>query len=114
MMNESFLRTMTKTTKIENTLVDDDIKEGDEYYIVKTSDYNLHLVLNIIGVLMEQGVVTSNISTTRQLFFAEQSKDKYFNPKYFKQFGTAQSAFADEKMYNVLVEIINNRKKNSL
>ena len=65
LMNESFLRTMTKTTKIENTLVDDDIKEGDEYYIVKTSDYNLHLVLNIIGVLIEQGVVTSNKSTTR-------------------------------------------------
>ena len=114
LMNESYLRTMVKTTKIENTLVDDDVKEGDKDYIVKTNDYNLHLVLNIVGVLMEQGVVTTNISTTRQLFFKEQSKDKYFNMKFFKQFGTAQSAFAEEKMYNVLVEIINNRKKNSL
>ena len=45
------------------------------------------------------------------MFFAEQSKDKYFNPKYFKQFDTSQSAFTGEKMYNVLVEIINKRKK---
>ena len=112
MMNESFLRTMTKTTKIENTLVDDDIKEGDEYYIVKTSDYNLHLVLNIIGVMIEQGVVTSNKSTTRQLFFAEQSKDKYFNPNYFRQFGKSGSAFS-EGMYKVLVENINKHKKNN-
>ena len=112
LMMEPILRTMTKTTKIENTLVDDDIKEGDEYYIVKTSDYNLHLVLNIIGVMIEQGVVTSNISTTRQLFFAEQSKDKYFNPKYFRQFGKSGSAFS-EGMYKVLVENINKHKKNN-
>ena len=89
------------------------MKEEDSDYIVKTNDYNLHLVLNIVGVMIEQGVVTSNKSTTRQMFFAEQSKDKYFTPRYFKQFGTSDSAFASEKMYNVLVEIICKRKKNS-
>ena len=114
LMNESILRTMPKTTGIKNTLQDDGIKEGGLDHIVKSNDYNLHLVLNIVGVMMEQGVVTSNISTTRQLFFNEQSKDKYFNPKYFKQFGTSQSAFESEKMYNVLVEIINKHKKNNL
>ena len=111
LMNEQFLRTMTKTTGIKNTLADEDLKEGDECYIVRTNDYNLHLVLNIVGTMIEQGVVTSNITTTREMFFAEQSKDKYFNPNYFKQFDTSQSAFAGEKMYNVLVEIINKRKK---
>lgn len=112
LMNESFLRAMVKTTNIKNTLVDEDVKEGDEEYIVKTDGYNLHLVLNIIGVMMEQGVVTSNITATRQMFFAEQGKDKYFNAKYFRQFGTSQSAFSQE-MYNVLVEIINKQKKNN-
>lgn len=112
LMNETVLKAMTKTTKIENTLVDEDLKEGDEYYIVKTNGYNLHLVLNIVGVMMEQEVVTSNISTTRQLFFAEQGKDKYFNKKFFKQFGTSDSAFSKE-MYNVLVGIINKQKKNN-
>ena len=113
LMMESFLRAMEKTTNIKNTLQDDEVKEEDSDYIVKTNDYNLHLVLNIIGVMMEQGVVTSNISTTRQLFFAEQSKDKYFNPKYFRQFGKSDSAFASEGMYNMLVEIINKQKKNN-
>lgn len=106
LMVESILRTLTKTTGIKNSLVDEDLKEYDPCYIVKSNDYNLHLVLNIVGVMMEQGVVTSNISATRKLFFPEQGKDKYFNPKYFKQFGTSQSAFESEKMYNNIVEII--------
>ena len=114
LMMEPILRALVNTTGIKNTLKDDDIKEGDKDYIVKTDQYNLHLVLNIIGVMMEQGVVTSNISATRKLFFAEQAKDKYLNPRYFKQFGTSDSAFASEEMYNVLVEIIHKRKKNGV
>jgi hypothetical protein len=110
LMMEPIMRAMVKTTKITNTLQDDEIKEEDPYYIVKTDSYNLHLVLNIIGVMMEQGVVTSNISTTRKFFFAEQSKDIYFNPRSYKQFGTSKSAFAGEEMYNVIVEMINKRK----
>lgn len=114
LMMEPILRSLVKPTGIKNTLKDDDVKEGDVYYIIKTDGYNLHLVLNIIGVMMEQEVVTSNISDTRKLFFAEQGKDKYFNPRYFKEFGKGNSAFASENMYNVLVEIINKRKKNSV
>ena len=110
LMMEPVLLAMAKTTGIKNTLVDEDLKEGDLDYIVKSDNYNLHLVLNIIGVMMEQGVVRSNISSMRKLFFKEQSKDKYFNPKHFKQFGTSDSAFASEAMYNSLVEIINQNK----
>lgn len=110
LMMEPFLRAMEKTTGIKNTLQDDEVKEEDSDYIVKTDEYNLHLVLNIIGVMIEQGVVTSNISTTRKFFFAEQSKDIYFNPRSYKQFGTSKSAFAGEEMYNVIVEMINKRK----
>lgn len=110
LMMEPVLLAMAKTTGIKNTLKDDDLKEGDLDYIVKSDSYNLHLMLNIIGVMIEQGIVTSNISATRKLFFKEQSKDIYFNPKYFKQFGTSKSAFASEKEYNKLVEIINQNK----
>ena len=110
LMNEAILRTMVKPTGIKNTLQDDEVKEEDSDYIVKTDGYNLHLVLNIVGVMMEQGVVTSNITNTRQLFFAEQGKDKYFNPKYFKQFGKSDSAFASKEMYGVMVETINKHK----
>ena len=113
LMMESILRALAKPTGIKNTLKDDDLKEGDEYYVVKSKDYNLHLVLNIVGVMMEQEVVTSNISDTRKLFFEQQSKDKYFNPVYFHKFGTSDSAFASEDIYKSIVEIINKRKKNN-
>ena len=110
LMMEPILRSMVKPTGIKNTLQDDAVKEDDRDYIVKTDSYNLHLVLNIIGVMMEQGVVMSNISTMRKLFFAEQSKDKYFNPTKFKAFGTSDSAFACEQIYSSIVEIINKHK----
>lgn len=113
LMMEPFLRAMEKTTNIKNTLQDDEVKEEDKDYIVKTNDYNLQLVLNIVGVMIEQGVVTSNKSATRKLFFAEQGKDIYFNPKYYKKFGTSDSAFASEGIYNMLVEIIYKQKKNN-
>ena len=110
LMMEPILLALEKTTGIKNTLHDDELKEEDSDYIVKNNTYNLHLVLNIIGVMMEQGVVTSNISATRKLFFPEQSKDKYFNPNYFKAFGTGDSAFAGVEMYDSIVEIINNHR----
>ena len=110
LMMEPILRALEKTTSITNTLLDDDIKEEDPYYIVKSKEYNLHLVLNIIGVMMEQGVVKSNASTMRKLFFNEQSKDKYFQPTKFKAFETSDSAFASEVMYKSIVEIINKHK----
>lgn len=110
LMMEPVLLAMAKTTGIKNTLQDDDLKEGDPDYIVKSDNYNLHLVLNIIGVMIEQGVMRQNISATRKLFFNEQGKDIYFNPRYFKKFGTSESAFASEAMYNSLVEVINQNK----
>ena len=110
LMMEPILRAMAKPTGLKNTLQDDSLQEGNKDYIVKTEEYNLHLVLNIIGVMMEQGVVTSNISATRKLFFPEQSKDKYLNPNYFKKFGKSDSAFASEVMYKSIVEIINKHK----
>ena len=112
LMMEPILLAMVKHTGIKNTLHDDDLKEKDRDYIVKSNDYNLHLVLNNIGVMMEQGVVTSNISHTREIFFVEQSKDKYFNPKYFHKFGTSDSAFANEEMYNDILKIITKNKIN--
>ena len=110
LMMEPILRALEKTTGINNTLQDDELKEEDSDYIVKTDTYNLHLVLNIIGVMMEQGVVRSNASSVRKLFFAEQSKDKYFQPTKFKAFGTSDSAFASDVMYNSIVEIFNKHK----
>ena len=113
LMMEPILRRMEMTTNIKNTLVDDEIKEGDKDYIVKSDEYNLQLVLNIIGVLIEQKVVTSTISATRKLFFEEQSKDIYFNPRSFKKFGKGQSALS-EGLYQSVVELINKKKKKSV
>ena len=110
LMMEPILLALVKPTGIKNTLQDDELMEEDSDYIVKTDTYNLHLVLNIIGVMMEQGVVRSNASTMRKLFFAEQSKDKYFQPTKFKAFGTSDSAFASVVMYNSIVEIMMKHK----
>lgn len=107
LMNESILKELDKPNQnMKNTLTDNDIKEGDHEYIVKSDSYNLKLVLNIIGVMMELKVVTSNISTTRKMFF-DDAKDKYFNPRCYKMFGTADSAFPSEEMYSLIVKIIN-------
>ena len=107
LMNESILKELDKPNQnIRNTLTDEDIKEGDHEYIVKDNSYNLKLVLNIIGVMIEQKVVTSNISTTRKMFF-DDMKDKYFNPRFYKMFGTADSAFPTDGMYSLIVKIIN-------
>lgn len=115
LMNESILRKLEDTSSnIVNSLKDDDVKDDDEYAIVLTDQFNLKLVLNIIGVMMEEHngkkLITSNISTTRKLFF-EDAKDKYFNPRFFKQFGTADSAFPSETMYNMVLKIIDDHLK---
>lgn len=107
LMNESILKELDKPNQnLRNTLTDDDIKEGDHEYIVKDNSYNLKLVLNIIGVMIELKVVTSNISTTRKMFF-DDMKDKYFNPRFYKMFGTSDSAFPTDGMYSLIVKIIN-------
>ena len=106
LMNESILKELDKpNNNLQNTLKDDEIKEGDRYYIVKSDSYNLKLVLNIIGVMMEKKVVTTNISATRKKFF-DDTKDKYFNPRFFMKFGTADSAFPSEEMYSLIVQIV--------
>lgn len=114
LMNESILLQMKNTTSnIVNSLHDDDIKEGSTDYFVKSDQFNLKLVLNIIGVMMERKVITTNISATRKMFF-EDAKDKYFNPRFFKQFGTAESAFPSETMYTLVLAIIDSHVTTNL
>ena len=106
LLNESILKELDKpNNNLQNTLKDDDIKEGDRYYIVKSDSYNLKLVLNIIGVMMEKKVVTTNISATRKKFFGD-TKDKYFNPRFYKMFGTSDSAFPSKEMYSLIVQMV--------
>lgn len=110
LMNEQILHAMAKQTGIKNTLHDDEMKDDDPQCFVKTNKYNLHLVLNLIGVMIDQKVILSSVSHIRQIFFKEQSKDKYLSKKYFIQFGTSDSAFATEEMYQTVLKIIENRK----
>lgn len=108
--NEQILQAMGETTKITNTLHDDDLKEDDPQHIVKTNGYNLHLVLNLIGVMADQGVLTPSVSHLRAIFFEEKSKDKYLSKRFFVKFGTSDSAFASEEAYQTVLTIIDNRK----
>ncbi len=109
--NDRILELMAKTTKIQNTLKDDSMGENAKDNFVKTNGYNLHWVLNFIGVLLQQGVLEESISQIRQIFFEDQSKDKYFNPKYFMKFGHADSAFPTEEDYQQVVAIIKKTEK---
>ena len=108
--NEEILQAMGESTKITNTLHDDDLKENDPQHIVKTNDYNLHLVLNLIGVMIELKVINSSVTHTREIFFKEKSKDKYLSPRCYLKYGTSDSAFTSEEMYNTVLKIIDNRK----
>lgn len=109
--NEDILRIFSDTSsKIKNTLKDTDIEKGMKEYVVKGNDYNLILVLNILGMLIEHKVISSNISQTRKMFFPD-AKDTYFKPSNYKHFGSSSSAFPTENVYNKVVKIIQDNIK---
>lgn len=76
---------------------------------VKRKDYNLKLVLNIIG-MMRESIITFSIDAINALFFTK-TKAKYLRLDTIKNFGTVDSGIADEPTYNIIYKIIEKHKK---
>lgn len=76
---------------------------------VKENNYNLKLVLNIIG-LMRDDFVTYEIEKLNKLFFTD-TKSKYMKTTEIKKWGTTDSGIIDENMYNLICSIIKKHKK---
>lgn len=77
--------------------------------IVINNNYNLKLVLNIIGLMREE-IVVETIDHINDLFFTD-AKQKYMKKKEIIKLGTSDSGIADESMYNLICGIIEKHKK---
>lgn len=79
--------------------------------LINQNDYNLKLVLNIIG-LMRDDIVTYSIDQVNALFFTD-TKSKYMKPNEIKKCGTADSGIKDNAMYDLICNIIQKHRKSS-
>ena len=73
-------------------------------------DYNLKLVLNIIGLMREPGIVTKATDLLNSMFFTD-TKTKYFKTKEIVKVGTADSGIKDEAMLELIRQIITRHVK---
>lgn len=100
---ESIINHMQEqNSRIKATLKDDLTKETT---LPKTNDYNLKLVLNIIGLLREYGIVTKTTEQLNSIFFTD-VKTKYFKPNEIRKVGTTHSGIKDEAMLGLIRQII--------
>ena len=77
------------------------------------NNYNLKLVCNILGVLLEQEVLTVGSEPLSLLFFRNQ-KAAHFQPAWFKGFGESKSAIPSEAAYQRMVAVICEYKNKKL
>ncbi len=73
-------------------------------------DYNLKLVLNVIGLMREAGIVIKTTEELNSLFFTD-TKTKYFKLNEIEKAGTADSGIKDEAMLKLIRQIIKQHTK---
>ena len=76
------------------------------------NDYNLKLVLNIIGLMRECGIVTKTTEQLNSMFFTD-VKTKYFKLKEIEKIGNSDSGIKDEAMLELIRIIIKRYTKQS-
>jgi len=76
------------------------------------NDYNLKLVLNIIGLMREPGIVTKTTEELNSMFFTD-VKTKYFKLNEIEKVGTTDSGIKDEAMLELIRTIIRQHTKQS-
>lgn len=105
--NETIMEEMGRYSNVVNTM---DKRDPGIPKEVVTNTYNLKLLLNIIGVMVEKGVVDKNATQVAGLFFTD-SKDMYFFPRTYKKFGDSHSGFRTKDVYDLVCVIIDSHKK---
>lgn len=106
---ESFRQPTLAVTKLKD---DETLSQSDKAHerAAAKNNYNLKLVCNILGVLLEQEVLTVGSEPLSLLFFKKQ-KATHFQPAWFKSFGESKSAIPSEAVYQRMVAVIGEYKK---
>lgn len=99
-----------KSSRIKITLRKDLIKDLTNKKLITQGDYNLKLVLNIIGLMQEKGIVTKTTEQLNSMFFTD-TKTKYFKQNEIVKVGTSDSGIKDEAMLTLIRKIISRHVK---
>lgn len=103
--NERVLRTLSvRTLKI------DGFKTGHQKYHTEatTTHYNLKLVLNIIGIMKQEGIVVMSNENMSNLFFTK-GRTMFFSQKNYSAYGKKGSAL-NANIHNDIISIIQKYK----
>jgi len=103
----TIIKQMQKTNTRINITLKDDLPEKET---ASQNNYNLKLVLNIIGMMREAGIVTKTTEELNRIFFTD-VKTKYFKPNEIKKVGTADSGIEDEDTLKLIRKIIKRHTK---
>lgn len=101
--NEGILRTLALRTLDIDGFIASRIINFEE---ARTTNYNLKLILNIIGIMKSEGVVTLSNEELSNLFFTKM-RASYFSRDQLLQFGRKASSLTPE-IYDDIVAIIRN------
>lgn len=93
------------SSRIKITLREDLTKDLTNKEWVTQNGYNLKLVLNIIGLMLEKGIVTKNTEQLNDMFFTD-TKTKYFKLNEIVKVGTSDSGIKDEAMLTLIRKTI--------
>ena len=103
---ETIIKHMQETSsRIKITLREDLTKNLTNKEWVTQNGYNLKLVLNIIGLMLEKGIVTKNTEQLNDMFFTD-TKTKYFKLNEIVKVGTSDSGIKDEAMLTLIRKTI--------
>ena len=108
----TIIKQMQETSSRIIITLKEDLKEEDlpKKEAASQNDYNLKLVLNIIGLMRECGIVTKTTEQLNRMFFTD-VKTKYFKLKEIEKVGTADSGIKDEAMLGLIRQIIKRHTK---
>lgn len=105
----TIIKQMQETNPRIKITLKDDLPEKNT---ASQSDYNLKLVLNIIGLMRESGIVTKTTEQMNSMFFTD-VKTKYFKLNEIEKVGTSDSGIKDETMLELIRKIIKQHTKQS-
>ena len=107
---ETIIRHMQETSSRIKITLKDDLPQNLQKETACQNDYNLKLVLNIIGLMRESGIVIKTTEQLNSMFFTD-IKTKYFKLNEIEKVGTADSGIKDEAMLGLIRQIIKRHTK---
>lgn len=103
----TIIRQMQETSSRMKITLKGDLREKEK---VSQNDYNLKLVLNVIGLTREAGIVKKSTDELNSMFFTD-TKTKYFKLQEIEKVGTADSGIKDEAMLQLIRQTIKRHTK---